>query len=74
MQGSLVSWWEVPVDGSYLVRKHQKLQQVGINVAPLKLPSMPLASWKPINVSALLHALVAMSPTEQFPHASSTDD
>ena len=39
----------VDVDGSYLIRKHQKLQQAGINVAPLKLPSVPLTSWDSIN-------------------------
>lgn len=39
----------VDVDGSYLVRKHQKLQQSGINVAPLKKPSIPLTGWESIN-------------------------
>jgi len=39
----------VDVDGSYLVHKHQKLQQAGLNVAPLKLPSMPLTSWESID-------------------------
>ena len=39
----------IDVDGSYLIRKHQKLQQAGINVAPLKLPSVPLTSWDSIN-------------------------
>ena len=39
----------VDVDGSYLVRKHQRLQQAGVNVAPLKLPSVPLSSWESID-------------------------
>ena len=39
----------VDVDGSYLVRKHQRLQQAGVNVAQLKLPSVPLTSWESID-------------------------
>lgn len=39
----------VDVDGSYLICKYQKLQQAGINVAPLKLPSMPLTRWESVD-------------------------
>ena len=39
----------VYVDGSYLVHEHQKLQQAGVNVSPLKLPLVPLTSWESID-------------------------
>lgn len=42
------------VDGSYLYRKWQKLQDEGITVAPLGLPSIPLAGWEIVNATNYL--------------------
>ena len=38
----------VDVDGSYLYRKQQSLQQSEIQVAPLPPPAPPLAGWEVI--------------------------
>ena len=35
----------IDVDGSYLARKHQKLQVDGVNVAPLDIPPVPPSGW-----------------------------
>ena len=39
----------IDVDGSYLVKKHEKLRQAGVNVTPLGPPSLPLSGWITIN-------------------------
>ena len=41
----------VNVDGLYLYRKQQSLQQSGIQVAPLPPPAPPLAGWEVITDS-----------------------
>lgn len=42
------------VDGSYLYRKWQKLHHEGITVAPLRLPSVPLAGWEIVDAANYL--------------------
>ena len=39
----------IDVDGSYLARRIQKLQDSGVNTAPLKPPSIPPAGWKVVS-------------------------
>ena len=39
----------IDVDGSYLARKIQKLQDSGVNTAPLDLPSIPPAGWEVVS-------------------------
>ena len=39
----------VDVDGSYLYRKHQRLEAAGVNVAPLETPSPPLTGWESVS-------------------------
>ena len=36
----------IAVDGSYLTRKIHKLQDSGVNTAPLEPPSIPPAGWE----------------------------
>ena len=35
----------VDVDGSYLFRKHQRLAESGMKVAPLDIPPPPISGW-----------------------------
>ena len=39
----------VDVDGSYLYRKHQSLQSMGMSVVTLPLPCVPLRGWEQVN-------------------------
>ena len=39
----------IAVDGSYLTRKIQKLQDSGVNTAPLEPPSIPPAGWEVVS-------------------------
>ena len=39
----------IDVDGSYLAQKIQKLQDSGVNTAPLDLPSIPPAGWEVVS-------------------------
>lgn len=39
----------VDVDGSYLYRKHQSLQSMGMSVVPLPLPCVSLRGWEQVN-------------------------
>ena len=39
----------IDVDGSYLARKRQKLQDSGIATAPLDLPSVPPSGWESVS-------------------------
>ena len=57
----------INIDGSYLFRKHLQLQTAGVNVVahlPFTLFSLYGNSATCTHVSVLLHALVAMSPTQ----------
>ena len=35
----------VDVDGSYMFRKHQRMAESGVNVAPLGIPPPPISGW-----------------------------
>ena len=39
----------VDVDGSYLIKKCQRLQDSGVSTAPLDLPSVPLSGWEVVS-------------------------
>ena len=39
----------VDVDGSYLIKKRQQLQDSGVSTAPLDLPSVPLSGWEVVS-------------------------
>ena len=39
------------VDGSYLSRKHQKLESQGLAVVPLGIPDVPLLGWESVTVT-----------------------
>lgn len=38
----------IDVDGSYMFRKHQLMEQEGKNVAPLGIPPPPFSGWEPV--------------------------
>ena len=48
-QGSKEGIPVIDVDGSYLTRKIQKLQDSGVNTAPLEPPSIPPAGWEVVS-------------------------
>ena len=39
----------IDVDGSYLTRKMEKMEDSGVNTAPLKLPSISPIGWNVVS-------------------------
>jgi len=48
-QGSNEGIPVIDVDGSYLTRKVRKLQDSGVNTAPLEPPLIPPAGWEVVS-------------------------
>ena len=55
----------IDIDGSYLARKHQQLQESGVNVAPLGLPPIPPSGWTAVtenNFKQIVKKMPRMMP------------